>query len=426
MATWGARMASGVIVSTTLMILTGVRISVQHAAILLLSVVYICTFQHLFPDQTPSISAPRLTRQEDGITQMMNELDEVEKLLESYAEWVERTATVCLEAYRKIYKEQKDHLGQYNNFRNQYSDQVGFIVKILEGHRKEIAQASQAATGNNISLCNVIAQYRQMVEDSQKLVRNHIDSVTTTLKGQDKAIGAAREFVEGRCDSVQNTLYAHTRQIEHNKTLIQKHGTSIDNVVSDHQELVAEYQVTLDGLALLTTANRVFSLIHKPCGWESLGDCPQQVDGNFLLEYDQGRPAEEHEKAIKLPGSDSVPPDVVSNVLELSRMFRRPSNAAAKAKPDTSSGMDQMMATVFSQLKGAAQTAVEEQHAEEVKQLRKAQEDIEKLRAEIGDMQYVRKIGQMGIEIQELAEEVRQLREDREAPQHLHDCKRSQ
>lgn len=381
---------------------------------------------------------------EDGLTELRKELDKVEDLLHAYGSLISQSGIVCRDTFKQIYKEQKEQLRQYNDFRKQYADQFGSIVNVLEGHRKDIAENSRVAKEQNTSLCNIIGQYRQIVEDNQKFVREHIDSVTKTLKAQDEAITRNQDLVNERDGSIQNTLKNQSNLIEDNAKLIREHGTSIDSVVSDHANLVGEYQKALDGLALLITANRIFSSIHEPSDWENLGDHTRQVDAkDCFIEGTQ-----EHEKPINGPDSAVASANVVDNVQEIARVFRAGQNAITKAihgKPDGRgqrawlpsqgnnitkvkypgwepvSGMEQLMATVFDQLKTTLQNTVEARHAEEMRQLRQGREDMERLRAELGDIQELRQhvresqarreiMAQQEEEIRELKEEIERLR----------------
>lgn len=395
----------------------------------------------------------------DGLTEVKKELGVVEELLEAYGRLIEKSGIFCRHTFTQIYKEQKEQLRQYNDLRKQYADSFGSIVNVLEGHTKGIAETSRAATEENTSLCKIIGQYRQIVEDNQKFVRVHIDSVTETLKTQDQAITRHQELAEERDETIQNTLRDQSKKIDENSELIQKHGTSIDNVVSAHADLVAEYQKALDGLALLITANRIFSSIHEASDWENLGRHSGQVDDKNRLVEGTQELTEEHEKLIKGPQSGVASANVVENVQQIALTFRDmdlEKNKALDGKAggrghrarllarriksikadgqdwnlDTISGMDQLMATVFGQLKDTLQSTVEARHAEAMKQLRQGQEDMEKLRAEIGDIQELRRQVQVAQarreelterdrEIKALREELKQLRND--VCQHVRD-----
>lgn len=378
---------------------------------------------------------------EDGLTEVRKELDKVEDLLHAYGSLISQSGIVCRDTFKQIYKEQKEQLRQYNDFRKQYADQFGSIVNVLEGHRKDIAENSRVAKEQNTSLCNIIGQYRQIVEDNQKFVLEHIDSVRKTLKAQDEAITRNRDLVDERDDSIQTTLNNQSRLIEDNSKLIREHGTSIDSVVSDHANLVGEYQKALDGLALLITANRIFSSIHEPSDWENLGDHTRQVDSK------EGS-VEATQEPINGPDSGIASANVVDNVQEIARTFRAGHSEKSKAihgqpggrgqgarlfswenhntkveypgwKPV--SGIETLMATVFDQLKTTLQNTVEARHAEQMRQLRQGREDMERLRAELGDIQELRQhvresqarreiMAQQEEEIRELKEEIERLR----------------
>lgn len=373
-------------------------------------------------EKKPSDPVPEWVHEE--LTQTKKYIESLEELLQRYGPLIENTGTVCLQALREIYKEQKAHLKQYNNFRKQYSDQFGFVVNILESHKKDIEEISRASTGNNASLCSIIGQYRKIIEDNQKLVRTHIETAFAALNVKDKAMESNQEQVNSRCDSIQKTLQSHKQLIEHNGKLIQEHGTSLDKVLSDHADLVAEYQTALDGLALFIAANHIISLIDKPSGWETLGNATQEVDDDVLVDGPRTQLAQEREKLTKGRGPGVAPPSMIENVHELARAFGRTSNVTIKAvdeKPEgirtgaspfsrdndamfgeyhpnweSHSGMDQVMATIYGQIQDTVQAAVkatvDAQHIEEMKQLRKAQEDIEQLRANLGEIQEYRQL----------------------------------
>lgn len=373
-------------------------------------------------ERPPSDPAPNHDQEE--LTETKKYIELLEELLQGYGTVIEHTGTACLQAFREIYKEQKNHLSQYNSFTEQYSEQFGFVVNILEGHRKDIEEASRAAKGNNLSLCNIIGQYRQTIDENQGVVRQHMNSTVSALRNQRDLITTNRELADARCDSMQQTLQSHTQLIEHNGKLIQEHGSSIDKVLSDHAELVAEYQTALDGLALLNAANHIISLIDKPSGWETLGNATQEVDDDVLVDGPRTQLAQEREKLTKGRGPGVAPPSMIENVHELARAFGRTSNVTIKAvdeKPEgirtgaspfsrdndamfgeyhpnweSHSGMDQVMATIYGQIRDTVQATVkatvDAQHIEEMKQLRKAQEDIEQLRANLGEIQEYRQL----------------------------------
>lgn len=396
----------------------------------------------------------------DGLTEVKKELGIVEELLEAYGTLIENSGIVCRQAFTQIYREQKEQLRQYNDFRRQYAEQFGSIVNVLEGHRNDIAETSRAATEDKTSLCNIIGQYRQIVEDNQKFVRVHIDSVTETLKTQDTAITRHQELADSRDDSILDTLRKQWNKIEENTKLIEEQGTSIDNVVSDHAVLVAEYQKALDGLALLITANRIFSSIHEPSEWKSFGDHTRRVvaEEDVTDETQQLQLTQDHEKRIGHPQLGTASANVVDNVQQIARTFKGTYDDMINAmkKPegmrhrdwlatrrinslkvddhdrnlDTISGMDQLMATVFGQLRDTLQSTVEARHAEAMGQLRRGQEDMERLRAEIGDIQGLRqqvreaqarreRLTEQDREIKALREEIRRLRND--VCQHVRD-----
>lgn len=398
----------------------------------------------------------------DGLTEVKKELGIVEELLEAYGTLIEQSGIVCREAFTQIYREQKEQLRQYNDFRRQYADQFGSIVNVLEGHRKDIAETSRAATEDKTSLCEIIGQYRQIVEDNQKFVRVHIDSVTETLKTQHTAVTRHEELADSRDDAIQDTLRKQSKKIEHNSELIQEHGTSIDNVVSAHADLVAEYQKALDGLALLITANRIFSSIHEAPQWKSFGDHTRRVvaEEDLTDETKQLQLTQDHEKRISHLQLGTASANVVDNVHQIARTFRGTYDDMITAmnekpegmrhrdwlagrrinslkvdhdhhrNPDTTSGVGQLMATVFGQLRDTLQSTVEARHAEAMGQLRRGQEDMERLRAEIGDIQGLRRqvreaqarrerLSEQDREIRALREEIRRLRGD--VCQHVRD-----
>lgn len=374
--------------------------------------------KHVHEEKKPSALVAKCVHQDvpevrKEVSETKEEIDKIEELLQVSGTLIETTATICLPVLRQIYKDQKDHLRQYHNFRKQYADQFGFVVNILEGHRKDIVEASRAATETNVSLCNIIGQYRQTIDENQNAVRQHLKSTGDVLKRQEDLIASNRVRADARCISIEDAVNTHAQLIEQNKRLIQEHGTSIDNVVSDHSELVTEYQAALEGLASLTAANRLFSLIHKPSGWETLGDSSQEIDDNGLEACAQTQLA--REKLINGPGLGVAPASMVETVHELSRTFRQTYNARIKAvhgKPEgtgqegslssrnndaipgkhhpswgTDSGMDQIMVAIYSQLQDTVQAAVKAQHVEGIEQIQKAQEDIEKLRAGLAEIQ---------------------------------------
>lgn len=390
---------------------------------------------------------------EAGLPKIKEELDTAEELLQAYSSSIDKSGIVCRDTITQIYKEQKEQSRQYNDFRTQYADQFGSIVNVLEGHRKDIAENSRVATEQNLSLCNLMEQYKQIVDNNQEFVRLHIDRITETLKGQEKAITRNRELAEERDESIQNTLRIQWKLIGDNTELTRKHGASIDNVVSDHATLTAEYQKALDGLALLITANRIFSSIQKSVGWENLGDHTRKEER--LVEGTQEL-IQDHE-VIEAPGPGLASASVVDNVRQISLAFSEKDGEKTKAahgksdetnqKPwlfsrkkndgkvegpdwEPVNGMDQLMATMFDQLKITLQSTVETRHAEGMRQLRQGREDMEKLRAGLGDIQEVRQqvrelqagreiIAQKDEEIKVLREEIRSIRS--EVYQHVRD-----
>lgn len=390
---------------------------------------------------------------EAGLPKIKEELDTAEELLQAYSSSIDKSGIVCRDTITQIHKEQKEQSRQYNDFRTQYVDQFGSIVNVLEGHRKDIAENSRVATEQNLSLCNLIEQYKQIVDNNQEFVRLHIDRITETVKGQDKAITRNRELAGERDESIQNTLRIQWKLIGDNTELLRKHDISIGNVVSDHATLAAEYKKALDGLALLITASRIFSSIHESVGWENLGDHTRKEER--LFEETQG--LTQDDEVIKAPDPGLASASVVDNVQQIALAFSDKHGENMKAvhgKSDETdqrpwlfsrkkndgkveypgwepvNGMDQLMATMFDQLNTTLQNTVETRHAEEMRQLRQGREDMEKLRAELGDIQEVRQqvrelqagreiIAQKDGEIKALREEIRTIRS--EVYQHVRD-----
>lgn len=385
------------------------------------------TISNLIPnsvhDETLSESAPKCVHLEleDKLAAVKDLLDSIEEALQLYGQLVEQSGWIFRETLTRIYKEQKEQLRQYNNFRKQYADQFGSIVNVLEGHRKDIADNSRVATEQNASLCNIIGQYRQAFEDNQKYFEEHASWVNKMVGAHDTLIAKTRQLVDEHHDDVQESLNSHKKSIEHNDKLIREQGTLIDKVVSDHANLVAEYQKALDGLALLITANRIFTLIHEASDWKSFGDHTRGVVADRNLTGETQQPTQEHERPISDPQLGTPSANVVDNVQQIARTFRDTSDNMINAtheKPegmshrdwvltrrinsikvddhdwnlDTISGIDQLMATVFGQLKGTLQSTVEARHAEEMKKLRKGQEDMEKLRADLDEIQEFRQL----------------------------------
>lgn len=414
------------------------------------SLMFLLCLSYAFMAGGSSRNPPSNSGPDGGLTEVKKELYKVEELLQAYGSLIQQTGIVCRDTFKQIYKEQREHLRQYNDFRKQYVDQFGSIVNVLEGHRKDIAENSRVAKEQNTSLCNIIGQYRKNVEDNQNIVLEHIDSVTTALKAQYEASERNQELVEERNDSIRNTLQNQSKLIEDNTKLIREHGKSIDSVVSDHANLVAEYQKALDGVALLITANRIFNLMHEASDWESLGDHAGQVDAKGSSADDKQELSQGHEKPIMGPDLDIASANVVDNVQEIARTFRdrhTEKNKAMEGKPvgrsqrarihsrannntkveypgwQPVSGIDQLMATVFDQFKTTLQNTVEAQHAEEMRQIRQGLEDMEKLRADLGEIQKIRqevrevqagseRMEQQDREIRTMREEIRRLRSE--------------
>ena len=119
------------------------------------------------------------------------------------------------------------------------------------------------------------------------------------------------------------------------------------------------------------------------------------------------------------PGTASA--NVVDNVQEIALIFRGTSNDMTKAKrgkpegapgqsprvlgqkskptkaeeyqdrvPDASSRVDQLMGTLFCQLRDTLQSTIEARHTEETERILQGREDMENLRAELGDIQKLR------------------------------------
>lgn len=361
---------------------------------------------------------------EAGLPQIKEELDTAEELLQAYSSFIDESGIVRRDTFTEVHKEHKEQLKRYNDFISQYADQFGSIVNVLEGHRKDIAENSRAATEQNLSLCDLIGQYKQIVDNNQEFVLLQIDRIAETLKGQDKAITRNRELADERDESIQNTLRIQWKLIGDNTELTRKHGASIDNVISDHATLAAEYQKALEGLALLITANRIFSSIHESVDWESLGDHTKKE--TRLVE--ETRELTQDHEVIKAPDPGLASASVVDNVQQIALAFSEKDGEKTKTAHEKSdeinerpwlfsrkkndgkveypgwepvNGMDQLMATMFDQLNTTLQNTVETRHAEEMRQLRQGRKDMEKLRAELGD-------------IQELRQQVRKLQEGRE------------
>ncbi|POS76998.1 hypothetical protein DHEL01_v204617 [Diaporthe helianthi] len=290
----------------------------------------------------------------DEMAQMAQSLDEMEVLLQSQGDWVDKTGTAFLNSFRHIYKQQRDQLQQYTDFRKEYDEKLS---SIQDDHRNEVAEASRTAAENNTALCNLIEQYRQDIEKNQKTVGDHVSSVNAVLLRQGGALTAARERVEASARAA----------VEENRKLVRELGASVNSVVSDHARLVEDYQAALDGVVLLNTANRVFSLVHVAAGWEVLGFVVEDVQGQGELQ----------------PGEQ--PASMVDNVQELSRTFRGTPNQTAQATPE-------MTAAMLSQVQDKVQATLKAQQGEETAQLRRAQADIEKLRADLGEIEEFRRL----------------------------------
>lgn len=372
-----------------------------------------------------------------GLSLVKELLDSIEVALQLYGRLVEKSGNAFRETFAQLYEDQGEQLRQYNDFRKQYADQFGSIVNVLEGHRKDIADNSRAATEQNASLCDIIGRYRQDFEESQRTFEEHMTWVNKTLEGHDTLSAKTRHLVDEREEDIQKSLNNHDKLIQDNDRRIQEQGFSIDKLVSDHSNLAAEYQKALDGLALLITANRIFTLMHEKPKWKSFGDHTRRVFAEQDHADESQQLTQEHEKRISDPSLGTASAKVVDNVQQIARTFRDTyvdMTNAVKEKPeglghrdwlatrrinsikvddqnwnlDTISGMDQLMATVFGQLQNTLQSAVEARHAEEMKQLRQAQEDMEKLRADLGDIQEIRRLLRR---LHELKDELQEKRE---------------
>lgn len=375
-------------------------------------------------------SAPGCDHQEigDWMSQVKKVLDNIEKAIQEHGAWIEESGTVFRDTFMSIHKRQKEQLRQYKEFKKQHADEFGAIVTVLEGHRKQMAEKSRAATEENTSLCNIIGQYRATVEENQKIVLGHMDSVLSTFDDQRKLAKDTQTLAENRDDYIKNSLDNHEKLIEENKRLVREQSTSIDKVVCDHASLVAEYQNALDSMAMLIMANHLFTLIHKTSDWKSFGD----DTGRLVAEKDLAEEAEQR-AAESRPVLASA--DVIQNLQQMTRAFRDTSAAMDAVREDaegpgqvdgfhtqrnhakyadghdktidTSSGLDQLMATAFSQLRDTLQSTVEARHAEEMRQIRQGQEDMEKLRADLKDIQRFRKAVCEGYELQDELNEMR-------------------
>lgn len=359
---------------------------------------------HSIPDEANLGSTPEC-RQREVEKQILKKLEEMLRACGDLTEW---GGTVCRETLTKIYKNQEDQLMQYHDFRTRYVDQLGSIVNVLEGHRKDIAE--------NTSLCNIIKQYRETVENNHKCVQQHIDSVSRTFQAQDKVLTRTREVFDEYDNSNKDVFHSQQKLIEHNHRLIQEHGTSIDSVVSDHVNLVAEYQKELDALALFITANRIFTLMHVTPRWENLGDHTRRTGAGQDGARGTQHLTKGHKKLLKNTQLGMASASVVDNVQKIALTLKntsqdmikdthgKPKGTDEKACPPdrgnnstkvehpgwklgTSGGIDQPKTTVPSQPDGILGTTVNARHAEITEQLRHGQEDMDKLRADIGCIQ---------------------------------------
>ncbi|KAG8167359.1 hypothetical protein KVR01_003048 [Diaporthe batatas] len=351
------------------------------------------------PTPTPDLAAEderdevshidgKIAPPEDEVKKLAQALDRVEGLLEHYGDMVERTGTSCVEAFRQIHKQHSDQLKRYTDFRNEYDDKLGSVGGALDARRHETAEVSRTAAQNYSLLCDLIAKYQRAVEENQDAAKQHMGSVSDVLLGQDKAIAAAREHVTLRVGEFQAQLEAQERAAEENRGLVREYGADVNRVVSDHARLVGEYQAALEGVVCLNTANRVFSLVRVPYGWETLGDTAEDVE-------DHGGA-----RSGAQPATATATGSMVDNVQELSRTFRTQSNQTAntnKATPQETP-MEQMLADMLSQVQDTARA----QRAEEAGQLRQAQADIEKLRADLGEIEEFRRVIRERQEVEEL------------------------
>lgn len=376
-----------------------------------------CTLQLKDPPTTQPKPTPECDPLEigDRVTQIKTVLDEIEKTIQEHGKWIDESGTVFRDTFMNIHKRQKEQLRLYEEFKKQHGDEFGAIVSVLEGHRREIAENSRAATEENTSLCNIIAQYRATVEENQTAVEGHMSSINTAFKDERILTAQTREIADKRYESIQNTLDSHaklidenmkryesiqntldshSKLIEENMKLVREHGTSIDKVVCDHASLVAEYQNALDDLAMLITASRIFALIHETSDWKSFGGPTERVVAEEDLAEDaQQLIAQEDEERTEKFKPGIVPAELVDNLQQITRTYRDISADMSKAAlgndegaaqrdwllargnspkgadgndrtPDTSSGIGQMMATVFGQLRDTLQSTVESRHAE--------------------------------------------------------------
>lgn len=399
-----------------------------------------CTLQLKDPPMRQPKSAPKCDPREigDWVAQIKKVLDQIEKTIQEHGKWIDESGTVFRDTFMNIHKRQKEQLRLYEEFKKQHGDEFGAIVSVLEGHRREMAENSRAAAEENTSLCNIIAQYRATVEENQTAVEGHMSSINTAFKDERILTAQTREFADKRYESIQNTLDSHAKLIEENMKLVREHGTSIDKVVCDHASLVAEYQKALDDLAMLITANRVFALIHETSDWKSFeGHTERVVAEEDLAEDAQQLIAQEDEERTEKLKPGIGPAELVDNLQQITRTYRDISAEMSKAAlgndegaaqrdwllargnspkgadghdrtPDTSSRMEQMMATVFGQLTDTLRSTVESRHAEEMRQLLQGQEDMKKLRADLKPLQ---EFSQLLRDIHEVQDDLRRIKE---------------
>lgn len=316
--------------------------------------------------------------EDDAAREKHRLLDEYAESLCGLYEVIEHASGFWLELADLVLKEQGDPhaLPQFDPFRDQSPDQVGPLLKVLQGPVRDISESVPINTETNPSFCDIIGRYISQTDGMDECLGHYASVIKTAFELNESAITQMRQLLgdSGFCLSVLGRFISLTKLIDRNSKRILARGGFIDGVLIVFDALVRNRQRKLVRLESIIMSDHLIALIDAPSGWETLDAKSGGVQGD--------QESAQRARDILARGLCSVaaaPADMVSNVYELSRMFKTGSRKKFDLAPETVARGP----SLFSDVTHSPRTVETTQHAEEMNQVRKAQEDLEKLRVKI-------------------------------------------
>ncbi|KAG8162528.1 hypothetical protein KVR01_008293 [Diaporthe batatas] len=262
----------------------------------------------------------------------LNELNALLKSVSMQDEWLEICGMVLL-----LQDSERMKLKEYNPFEDRAAGQVNPMLKTLQGPVEHIPGAPEANADTVITLSEIIKLDTGVVKLMESWIVRRAVISKAVLMGNAAALEAMRDVASDSDPLALGRFDGLMKRIEENNKLVMKHDSSIAAVSTLLASVIAEHRAALDVWVMTATADILIALVNVPSGWETL-----QANSGHVVR-NQAPPGD-----TLRSGTAPVPADIVDN------------SSQADDRPRTAQ--------------------LDPQLSEDMKKLRAARQDLEKLR----------------------------------------------